>query len=650
MMLRKINGTFHYFAPKWIILCLDVGVAMFSFILAVFIRFNFEITSIELSKFVYSMGFAVGLQLFLFWTFKTHHGIIRHTSIHDGIKIFKSVVYAMIILIIGNIAGTNFANGIFRIPLSIILIDSLLLLFGLILIRLSIRSAYEFIITKNANLKKQKTIIYGAGILGLATKSTLNQDKKISYDIICFIDDNNQKIGKTLEGIPVYSREKAIFKFLSTEEAVDETEIIFAINTIDHKEKNEIVDDFLELGAHMKIVPPMEEWIQGTLQLNQIKEIKIEDLLNRAPIKLNNDEIRKNLSQNTIFITGAAGSIGSEIARQVSRYNPTTLVLIDHSESALYDLETEIKRLNTTNQDVNIIFEVGSVINEFTVKALFNKYRPKVVFHAAAYKHVPLMENNPYQAILTNIGGTKIMADFASEYGVEKFVLISTDKAVNPTNVMGATKRMAEIYVQSLNNSPTNRTQFIVTRFGNVLGSNGSVIPLFKKQIEKGGPITVTHPDIIRYFMTIPEACQLVLEAYAMGSGGEIFVFDMGEPVKIAKLAEKMIKLSGLTPFKDIDIKYVGLREGEKLYEELLGKGEDEIPTHHHKIKIATLPPYDYQNINYKICELKKDMDKMDKFELVYFLKQIIPEYISKNSHFDKLDTQRSIEENKVKH
>lgn len=644
-MIRKINGTFHYFAPKWIILCLDIGVAFLSFILAVFIRFNFEITTIEFDNFFYSMFYAVGLQSLLFYLLKTHHGIVRHTNIQDGIKIFKSVLYAMFFLIISNLLFGNILNGYLRIPLSIILIDSLLLLFGLILMRISIRSTYEFILTKSANLQKQKTIIYGAGILGLATKNTLNQDKKVFHEILCFIDDNQQKAGKTLEGIPVISRQRAIAKYLNTPEAIEETEIIFAINTIDNKEKNEIVDEFLEMGAHMKIVPPMEEWIQGTLQLNQIKEIKIEDLLNREPIKLDNSAIRENIDGNIIFVSGAAGSIGSEIARQITRFNPKTLVLIDHSESALYDLETEIKRLDSANKELDIIFEVGSVTNEFTVSELFKKYKPKVVFHAAAYKHVPLMENNPYQAILTNIGGTKIMADYASKHQVEKFVLISTDKAVNPTNVMGATKRMAEIYVQSLNNSAHNQTQFIVTRFGNVLGSNGSVIPLFKKQIEKGGPITVTHPDIIRYFMTIPEACQLVLEAFAMGSGGEIFVFDMGEPVKIAKLAEKMIRLSGFVPYKDINIEYIGLREGEKLYEELLGHGENEVPTHHHKIKIATLPPYDYKGVNFKICELKNEMNKMDKYELVYFLKQIIPEYISNNSDFNKLDAQKMVSE-----
>lgn len=636
-MTSFLNGSKDNFAPRWIILMIDVIIATISYVLATIIRFNFELEHVDLTRSSYHLFVVVAIRALFFVLTKTHSGIVRHTTMEDAFRIFKSISLSTASIVLLSLSTPDHL-AFLKVPLSITLIDTLLVLFGILLTRLSIKSTFEFIQQKSESSSVRKVIIYGAGTLGIVTKNTIIQDRKKKVEVLCFIDDNPQKNGKTIEGVPVFSREKAIQKHLYSSELLEDIEIILAINRIDHIQKDGLVDEFLEMGAHLKIVPPMEQWIEGQLNVNQIQEIKIEDLLNRKPILLNDENIQKSIRGKRIFVSGAAGSIGSEIARQIAYYRPSTLVLIDHSESALYDLESELKRLNLQNADLNIVFEVGNVKNQHCMTELFERHHPQVVFHAAAYKHVPLMEKNPFQAVYTNVGGTKVMADLASGFQVEKFVLISTDKAVNPTNVMGATKRMAEMYVQGLNNYQFNTTQFIVTRFGNVLGSNGSVIPLFKKQIEKGGPVTVTHPDIIRYFMTIPEACQLVLEAYTMGSGGEIFVFDMGEPVKIAKLAQKMIRLSGYVPDVDIMIKYVGLRDGEKLYEELLGHGENEQPTHHSKIKIAKVETKSYMDINLRLTETLNSLETLDKFEIVAFLKLMIPEYISNNSEFNELD------------
>ncbi len=626
------------FVSRWLILLMDVTVSAVTFVLATFIRFNFDLTYFDVNLFKYHLLVVISVRTGFFLLKKTYHGIVRHTSMEDFTLIFKAITSSTLVLLILSATVGGPLRDYFRIPVSILIIDFFILLVSLLLIRLTVKAGYDYLL-RNTNLGTKKVIIYGAGLLGMIAKNTLLRNKSKNTEILCFIDDNPNMIGKTIEGIKVLSKKDACENYLTDEKKKKDIEVIFAIGAINISDKNEIIEEFLDLGISMKSVPPAEQWINGELSVNQIQNIKIEDLLDREQIKLNNSLIQEHVFGKRIFITGAAGSIGSEIVRQLLPFKPKELILIDQAESALYDLETELKRIPFSKTNgIEVSVEVCNVTDETLIHQLFQHYKPEIVFHAAAYKHVPLMEKNPYNAFKVNVNGTKLVADLASKYRVEKFVLISTDKAVNPTNVMGATKRMAEIYVQSLNANTKNSTRFIVTRFGNVLGSNGSVIPLFKKQIEKGGPVTVTHPDIIRYFMTIPEACQLVLEAGAMGNGGEIYVFDMGKPVKIAHLARKMILLSGFEPNKDIKIEFTGLREGEKLYEELLGSGEYELPTHHSKIKIAKLQVYDYSRINHELEMICRNLIYKSNMDIVSFLKQEIPEFLSNNSIYELLD------------
>ncbi|GCD79165.1 hypothetical protein JCM30197_04120 [Schleiferia thermophila] len=470
--------------------------------------------------------------------------------------------------------------------------------------------------------------------MGELTRQTLSKEVAKTYEVVAFLDDNPTKCGKVQDGIPVLKPDNVLNPDFIKSRRIHQ--LIIAVQNLSIERKKAIIEAGVELGLKVKVVPPAKNWIQGELTSKQIKNVRIEDLLERDPIKLDSTNVIKELRGRVILITGAAGSIGSEILRQVTHYKPKKIVAVDQAESALHEISLElhpyIQKLN-----VSVEFIIADIRDEGRVKNIFEKYKPEIVFHAAAYKHVPLMESNPYEAVKINIFGTKLIADFSVQYGVEKFVMISTDKAVNPTNVMGATKRVAEMYVQSLHQQGSS-TQFITTRFGNVLGSNGSVVPLFKKQIEAGGPITITHPEITRYFMTIPEACNLVLEAGAMGNGGEIFVFDMGESVKIVDLAKKMIKLSGLTLGKDIEIVFTGLRPGEKLYEELLADKENNLPTHHPKILKAKNAGVDSELLGYQLKILEQKLEDHEDFSLVAVLKQIVEEYRSNNSVFAKLD------------
>ncbi|NTW33471.1 MAG: polysaccharide biosynthesis protein, partial [Bacteroidetes bacterium] len=476
---------------------------------------------------------------------------------------------------------------------------------------------------------KTNVIIFGAGESGLITKRALERDAGMKYKVLAFIDDDVKKSGKMMEGINIYTPDK-MEKLLETNTIAH---VVISIKNINPERKKEISELCLQYNSKVLVVPPVERWINGELSFKQIKKIKIEDLLERDVIKLDKKEISKQLHDKVVLVTGASGSIGSEIVRQILKYSPKKIVLLDQAETPLFHIEIELlEEFRQSNFEV----VVGDIRNMERMERTFDYFKPDIVYHAAAYKHVPLMENNPSEAIHTNVEGTKIIADLSLKYGVKKFVMISTDKAVRPTSVMGASKRIAEIYTHSLNK--LNKTKFITTRFGNVLGSNGSVIPLFYKQIERGGPITITDPNITRYFMTIPEACSLVLDAGAMGNGGEIFIFDMGRSVKIVDLAKKMIQLSGLTLGKDIQIIFTGLRPGEKLYEELLNDKENTIPTHHPRIMIAKNQETTLEGASKNIDELIELFGLQDNVNIVRKMKEIVPEYISNNSVFAELD------------
>lgn len=633
-MNKYLQSLSERFVSKWLILLMDVLIVCGSFVLASFIKFNFDFDYINPNLFKYHLVIVLVLKLTAFVYFKTYTGIIRHTSIEDAVNIFKATSISSLELILLNFIDFGTWSPYLHVPIPIVLIGFFIVSMGLIFSRIMVKNTYVRLL--NSFKVQKRILIYGAGHLGRITKNTLQQDKRLKYEIIAFIDDNPQLIGKTIEGIKVISRKEAISNFLSKQDKkLKLVELIFAIQGISSVRKNEIIDELLETGVTIKLIPPVRQWMNGELSSSQIKSIKIEDLLERDPISLNNRLVSSFLRDKVILVTGAAGSIGSEIVKQVIRFEPKKILLLDQAESALYDLETELTRIGKETK-VDCVSIVGSVLDNDQLNALFEKEKPNVVFHAAAYKHVPLMEAFPHKSIEVNVLGTKNMADLSLKYGVDRFVFVSTDKAVNPTNVMGATKRLAEMYVQSLNVNQ-NKTRFITTRFGNVLGSNGSVIPLFKRQIEEGGPITVTDERIIRYFMTIPEACQLVLEAGTMGKGGEIFVFEMGQAVRIYDLAKRMIKLSGLQLGQDIDIKITGLRPGEKLYEELLNDAETTLPTHHPKIMIAKVQVGNTEELNKAFTELKLGLNE-DKHQLVAQLKSLVPEYISQNSEYQRLD------------
>ncbi len=487
---------------------------------------------------------------------------------------------------------------------------------------------------------KANVIIYGVGAPGVITKRTLERDRRKNYNVVAFIDSRPSVQKQKLEGVPIYDSRNDLERLL-TENTIET--LIISVEEIAPSNKNKIIDTCLKYNVKVQHVPPASKWINGELSVNQIRQVKIEELLERDPIQLDKDKIQEQTKGKNILITGAAGSIGSEIVRQLAHYNPGLLICLDQAETPLFELDNELKK-SFPNLKYEIV--MGDVRNAERLEKVFQVLKPDLVYHAAAYKHVPMMENNPSESILTNVLGTKICADLSVKYGVKNFVLVSTDKAVNPTNVMGASKRIAEIYTQSFNtylrkNGNGQSTSFITTRFGNVLGSNGSVIPHFRKQIEAGGPITVTDPDVTRFFMTIPEACQLVLEAGAIGKGGEIFIFDMGEPVKIIDLAKKMVQLSGLELGKDIQIEFSGLRPGEKLYEELLATHENTLPTPHPKILVGRIREYEFDEIKKDIETLIELFDKQDNFAIVKKMKQIVPEYISNNSPFERLDTKK---------
>lgn len=631
IFIRRYSNRF---LSRWLVLAIDLVIVMFSFSLATLLRMNFHYSEIDLYSFQFHFALLFFIRILVFLRFKSYMGIIRHTSIEDAILILKAVSAGSIITGVFSIAlrYTMGVDTLLYVPLSILAIDFFICLFLMVSLRFFVKSFYESFV--NEFKPAVGVLIYGAGYSGMLTKNVIQNDRGVNYQVLGFIDDNPSKIDKSIEGIRVFSLPEAMEKFVDHYEGL---QVIMAINNIGLQAKRKISDVFLDRGVVVKILPPVDKWVNGEFALNQIHNVKIEDLLGREEIQMNNKQISKEINSKSVLVTGAAGSIGSEIVRQLIAYFPAKLILVDQSESGLFDLEYELSGLIPSN--IELVVKIADVTDSNRLAAIFKAHKPAFVFHAAAYKHVPLMEKNPYEAVKVNIVGTQILADLAIENGVDKFVMVSTDKAVNPTNVMGATKRFAEMYTQSLNDLEGVRTKFIATRFGNVLGSSGSVIPLFKKQIERGGPVTVTHPDITRYFMTIPEACELVLEAATMGEGGEVFVFDMGESVKIINLAKKMITLSGLRVERDIEIKYTGLRPGEKLYEELLNTDENTLPTHHPKILIAKVNSPSFAFMESQILEIVRLLKEGDNNNLVARIKEVIPEYKSNNSVFEKLDS-----------
>lgn len=626
--MKLIQLLFQTNIPRWIIFFIDLVICFFSIVIAFLVRFNFSVPKELSTEAIYFVFYTIlGIRLLSFLISKTYKGIVKHTSSKDSQRIFITITSGSLLFVIINLIYFYGINDTFPLPFSIIIIDYMSTLFLMITLRLLFKALYSEII--NPYREKRSVIIFGAGESGIITKRTLDRDAGLKYKVLAFIDDDEKKEGKILEGVHIVSFNK-LDELLSKN---DVAQLIISVQNLSPESKKKLVDSCLNYDTKVLTVPPVSDWINGELSFKQIKKIQIEELLEREPILLTIENIKNQLTNKTILVTGAAGSIGSEIVRQVIQFHPKKIILLDQAESPLYDMEMELKdEFDSLSYEIVI----GDVRNIGRLENVFKTFQPQIVFHAAAYKHVPMMENNPSESILTNVLGTKNCADLAVKYNVEKFVMISTDKAVNPTNVMGASKRIAEIYTQSL--GKTTQTKFITTRFGNVLGSNGSVIPRFRLQIENGGPVTITHPDVTRFFMTIPEACQLVLEAGTSGKGGEIFIFDMGESVKIIDLAKKMIKLSGLTLDKDIKITYTGLRPGEKLYEELLANEENTIPTHHKQIMIAKVKEYDFDLISSKIQNLIDSFEKQDNKVIVKQMKQLVPEFKSNNSIYEELD------------
>ena len=636
-MFKKIN-----IVPRWIIFLIDLGICSFSLFFAYLIRYNLSLDSVSIKDLSGSILILGLINSIVFINFRTYAGIIRYTGVQDALRICYAILMTTSVLFFINLVSSNSGKALSFSNVTLI-INALFSFLFLISYRVLVKYAFSYL--RNYKMDRKNVIIYGAGEAGFATKRILEHDPKSNITVSAFVDDDVRKVGKVVDGIKI--QHTSALQTISISENIDE--IIIAVFDLAPTKKNELVDFCLDHDIKVLNVPTLDTWINGQFSAGQLQTIKIENLLEREPIKINNDEIANQISNKRILVTGAAGSIGSEIVRQLLKYNPQTIILCDQAETPLHQLELELKDIKTKTACIPYL---GDVTNADRMSEMFSLFEPHYVYHAAAYKHVPMMELCPSEAIITNILGTKIIADLSVAHHVQRFVMVSTDKAVNPTNVMGASKRLAETYVQSLHQHMVSRmteerqanplwtpTKFITTRFGNVLGSNGSVIIRFKEQIEKGGPVTVTHPNITRFFMTIPEACQLVLEAGSMGKGGEIFVFDMGKPVAIVDLAKKMIRLYGLVPGIDIDIKYTGLRPGEKLYEELLTDSENTLPTYHEKIMIAKVRQADLVHIQESFEELVVLAKQREgSMQMVAKMKQLVPEFVSNNSVFEKLD------------
>ncbi len=629
--IRSLN-----YLPRWIILSIDFTVlvtsCLFSFLLFRGTGLDFVISPFW-EEFIL---FFLIMNVFSFWLFRTYSGIIRHSSYIDAVKLLFSQVSVLVFFLVFNlIYEYNFQEKAFLN--TALFINTVFTFCGLFLYRVIVKRTFELYFSDSSKNKLVRVIIYGTDANAISVANALNFETPARFKVIGFVDHHNQNTSKRMLDLPILAQKKKLPALLRS---IGAEGVIIADKSLSKDEQIQIVDQCLEFNYKVFTVPLITNWENQKEISQKIKNIQIEDLLDRKPIILDDKSITKQLKGKTVLITGAAGSIGSEIVRQVLSFEPAKLVMVDQAETPLHDLTLDTNSLESSTEIYSVIADVRS---RKAMESVFSTYQPQVVYHAAAYKHVPLMEENPAQAIITNVKGTKNLADLSCKYGADKFVMVSTDKAVNPSNVMGASKRIAEKYVQSLQwkqkqDQNGAATKFITTRFGNVLGSNGSVVPLFTKQIADGGPLTITHRDIIRYFMTIPEACQLVLEAGAMGNGGEIYIFDMGKPVKIYDLAEKMIKLAGFIPNVDIKIDIVGLRPGEKLYEELLNDNSKTIPTHHEKIMIAQEIEEEFEELHQDIIELISGSVVYNNEAIVAQMKKIVPEYKSMNSAFEVLD------------
>lgn len=616
--------------PIWTILLMDIVITALSCLVAYILRYDFQQVFNSLPNVDTSILYCVLIAIVFFKLFRTYSGVLRYSSFVDIMRLFVALSCIYVTLIILSIITQEMGYNIFP-PFSVLFM-AFILNFGLVVVvRMVIKVLYD---SMNFDGRHSVNVfIYGAKEAGVSIAKSVRVSFRNRYRLKGFIADEPELIGKELMGVKVYPNDEYLIEKLREK---DVEVIIVSPAKMDALKEGDMADRLMENGYKLMTAPPLSDWKSATLNQNDLKEIQIEDLLQRDPIQMDMKKVASHLEGKRVMITGAAGSIGSEIMRQVATFNPYCLILVDQAETPLHDIRLE---LQDRWRDIDAHTIVADIANQTRMESIFKEFRPQYVFHAAAYKHVPMMEDNVSESIQTNVAGTRIVADLAVKYKVEKFVMISTDKAVNPTNVMGCSKRICEIYVQSLAKKLQKEggfvTQFITTRFGNVLGSNGSVIPRFKEQIKRGGPVTVTHPEIIRYFMTIPEACRLVLEAGSMGNGGEIYIFDMGKPVKIVDLAKRMISLSGRT---DVSIKFTGLRHGEKLYEELLNVKELTKPTYHEKIMIATVREYDYDEVKDRIQHLIDVSYTYDQMQVVAAMKELVPEFVSKNSCFEVLD------------
>ncbi|AYZ13443.1 polysaccharide biosynthesis protein [Chryseobacterium arthrosphaerae] len=619
------------YLPRWIILIIDIIILVISLFLSTYI-----IEKITQKEFIYHddkstvFAFIIVVNTVFMYLFKTYAGIIRHSTFIDLFKLLVSCFCTM--FTIGTINMFYFWTSGSKFILTPYLILYFVISFmGLFLFRLYVKEFFHIVREYRRSALKKRILVLGIDEQSIAIARAILDNPSLPYQVVGFLTQRTDSKRASLLGKPIYEKQK-IEENSKDDLIIDGVLIVKEMMARD--EMNSWVNLFLEKDLNVFKAPSVQKLRDSDLG-GSIKNLQIEDLLNRKPIKIQNEKIQSRHFDKTVLVTGGAGSIGSEIVRQVALVNPSLIVVLDQAETPLYEIELEMRE---KFPHIAFKFVLGDVSNQHRMESLFQMYNFSMVYHAAAYKHVPLVEENPHEAIFVNILGSKIVARLSSKYKVNRFVMVSTDKAVNPTNVMGASKRAAELFVQSLQNVEGNTTKFITTRFGNVLGSNGSVIPHFKRQIEAGGPVTITHPDIVRYFMTIPEACELVLQAGTMGEGGEIFVFDMGEPVKILDLANRMIKLSGLEPNIDIKIIYTGLRPGEKLYEELLSDNAKTLPTHNEKIMVSKDPSMGFEEIDLLTKQITKASLRRDKVEVVKILKTIVPEFRSNNSIYEALD------------